>query len=214
MSDLEREESDGSNSESNVESQTSTPSRKRKAYSIDKKLEAVAYAKAHSKNAAANKFGVTRKMIRESFPGRPLKSLVPGGCTKFIQAADVCWNAPFKAKIRQLYDDWMMHGEKEVTKGGNPKPAPMAEYLQWIVDAWDSLPKELISKSFKSCGITNATDGSEDDEIHCFKADGPVPSGRILLQQARDAKELAQLLEEVDLEQEEENFYDSDASIV
>jgi hypothetical protein len=41
-----------------------------------------------------------------------------------------------------------------------------------------------------------------------------VPSGRILLQQARDAKELAQLLEEVDLEQEEENFYDSDASIV
>uniref|UniRef100_A0A914DJJ0 Brinker DNA-binding domain-containing protein n=1 Tax=Acrobeloides nanus TaxID=290746 RepID=A0A914DJJ0_9BILA len=65
MSDLEREESDGSNSESNIESQTSTSSLKRKAYSIDKKMEAVAYAKAHSKNAAANKFGVTRKMIRE-----------------------------------------------------------------------------------------------------------------------------------------------------
>uniref|UniRef100_A0A914E307 DDE-1 domain-containing protein n=1 Tax=Acrobeloides nanus TaxID=290746 RepID=A0A914E307_9BILA len=136
------------------------------------------------------------------------------GSNSESNAADVCWNAPFKAKIRQLYNDWMMHGEKEVTKGGNPKSAPMAEYLQWIVDAWDSLPKELISKSFKSCGITNATDGSEDDEIHCFKADGPVPSGRILLQQARDAKELAQLLEKVDLEQEEENFYDSDASIV
>uniref|UniRef100_A0A915D139 Uncharacterized protein n=1 Tax=Ditylenchus dipsaci TaxID=166011 RepID=A0A915D139_9BILA len=26
-------------------------------------------------------------------------AVVPGGCTKFIQAPEVCWNAPFKAKF-------------------------------------------------------------------------------------------------------------------
>jgi hypothetical protein len=26
--------------------------------------------------------------------------VVPGGCTKFVQAADVCWNAPFKSLMR------------------------------------------------------------------------------------------------------------------
>lgn len=107
-----------------------------------------------------------------------------------------------------------MHGDKEVTKGGNPRSAPMAVYLQWIVDAWESLPKELIAKSFKTCGITNATDGSEDDAIHCFKKDGPVPSGLVRLKQARVDKELAEMLEEVDLEEEEEHIEgDSDASL-
>ena len=69
---------------------------------------------------------------------------------------------------------------------------------------------------FKACGITNAVDGSEDDEIHCFKANGAIPSGRILLQQARLAKEtdsLINLFDEVDLLQDEENGYLSDTSL-
>lgn len=65
----------------------------------------------------------------------------------------MCWNVPFKSKIRQQYEDWMLHNEKEVTKGGNPKAAPMAVYLQWIIDAWERLSKELIADSFKACGV-------------------------------------------------------------
>jgi len=26
-------------------------------------------------------------------------AIIPGGCTKFVQAADVSWNSPFKAKV-------------------------------------------------------------------------------------------------------------------
>ena len=90
----------------------------------------------------------------------------------------------------------------------------MTVYLQWIVDAWESLSKELIMGSFISCGVTNATDGSEDDFIHCFKQDGPVPSGRAKLQLAREEKKLAELLEEIDLDEEEENVLnESDVSI-
>ena len=50
-----------SEGESNVESQESKSSRKRKAYSIEKKLEAIDYAKKHkSKNSASKKFGIGR----------------------------------------------------------------------------------------------------------------------------------------------------------
>ena len=65
----------------------------------------------------------------------------------------------------------------------------------------------------RKLGITNATDGSEDDQIHCFNENGPIPTGFARLQQARNDQMLAELLEEVDLEQDEENGYASDASI-
>ena len=86
----------------------------------------------------------------------------------------------------------------------------MTIYLEWIVKAWDSIPKEAISKSFKTCGVTNAVDGSEDNEIHCFKPDGPVPTGRDLLKQARAEKKIIELVEEIDLaEDENNNVYDT-----
>lgn len=66
MSEQEREEGD---SESNIESQESSQgsksSRKRKAYSVEKKLEAIDYANKYSKNSASKKFGVSRGSIQE-----------------------------------------------------------------------------------------------------------------------------------------------------
>lgn len=92
----------------------------------------------------------------------------------------------------------------------------MDVYLQWVVNAWEQLPKELIIKSFKNCALTTALDGSEDVRIHCFKPDGPIPSGRDLLQQAREDeqfKAMAQYLEEIDLAEDENNGYESDGSV-
>uniref|UniRef100_A0A915D7F5 Brinker DNA-binding domain-containing protein n=1 Tax=Ditylenchus dipsaci TaxID=166011 RepID=A0A915D7F5_9BILA len=65
MSDkIEQNDSDSeSNSESQEESQESKSSRKRKAYSIEKKLEAVDYANKYSKSSASKKFGVGRTQI-------------------------------------------------------------------------------------------------------------------------------------------------------
>ena len=82
-------------------------------------------------------------------------AVISGGCTKFIQAPDVYWNAPFKSKVRQFYENWMLHGEKSYIKSGNMRAPSMEVYLKWIVDAWDSLPKDLIIKLFKGCGLTN-----------------------------------------------------------
>ena len=41
--------------------------------------------------------------------------IVPGGCTKYMQAPDLVWNKPFKAKIQEFYDDWLVNGVHEST---------------------------------------------------------------------------------------------------
>jgi len=113
-------------------------------------------------------------------------AVVPGGCTKFVQPPDLSWNAPFKSRIRELHNLWMMNGDHmEFTTGGNPRPPGMDVYLEWILDSWNAISKEAISKSFKDCGISVSTDGSEDELIHCFKEHGAIPEGRVLLTEAR-----------------------------
>ena len=50
-------------------------------------------------------------------------AIVPGGCMKYIQAADVVWNACFKSHMRSCYDTWLSEpGCHEYTRGGNLKP--------------------------------------------------------------------------------------------
>jgi hypothetical protein len=110
----------------------------------------------------------------------------------------------------------MLHGEKTYTKAENMRAPSMEVYLQWIVDAWEQLPTELIIKSFKGCGLTNALDGSEDEMIHCFKPAGPIKTGLDLLKltrNQREAEEMAQMFEEVDLIEDENNGYESDESV-
>ena len=46
-------------------------------------------------------------------------AVIPGGCTGVIQAPDVSWNAPFKAKYREMYEEWMSEGEMLYTQAGN-----------------------------------------------------------------------------------------------
>ncbi len=113
-------------------------------------------------------------------------AVVPGGCTKFIQAPDVYWNKPFKDHMRKSHEDWLMGGEKSYTKGGNMRPPEPKNYLQWILDAWENISVDLIQKSFKGCGISVAVDGSEDEEIHCFKKDASCPEGYELLKSRMD----------------------------
>ena len=63
------------------------------------------------------------------------------------------------------------------TAAGNMRGAPRKEIVKWILEAWASLDSAMIVASFKSCGLTVALDGSEDDHIHCFKEDQPCHSG-------------------------------------
>ncbi|KAF7641570.1 hypothetical protein LDENG_00277240 [Lucifuga dentata] len=96
-------------------------------------------------------------------------AVIPGGCTKYIQAPDLMWNQPFKQSLHDAYDRWMAGDtDKQYTGGGHLK-APAR---------WDKLDNDMIRKSFKVCGLSVATDGSEDSLIHCFKEGQPCSTGR------------------------------------
>jgi len=97
----------------------------------------------------------------------------------------------------------MLHGEKSYTKSGNMRAPSMEVCLKWIVDAWDQLPKDLIIKSFKGCGLTNTLDGSEDCKIHCFRSNGLIQTGQVLLNQARTNVDITckrELIQQLDID--------------
>ena len=50
--------------------------------------------------------------------------------------------------------------------------------------SWESIPFEMVKGSFISCAITTSTDGSQDEEIHCFKPGQLCQEGRGVLQEA------------------------------
>ena len=59
----------------------------------------------------------------------------------------------------------MVNGPFTYTLSGK-KRAPSKELvLTWINRTWNEIPRDSIQKSFKSCGIANAVDGSEDDPV-------------------------------------------------
>ena len=77
-----------------------------------------------------------------------LTSIIPGGCTKFIQAADVVWNSPFKIQMRKCYDTWLSQPLcHEYTKGGNMKPPSRGLLCKWIKSSWNDIPTEMHSFS-------------------------------------------------------------------
>lgn len=92
-------------------------------------------------------------------------AVVPGGCTKFVQSADISWNRSFKSKYNEKYDEWMATGAHECTASGRWRAPPLEEILKWIREAWFHVSDHQIQNSFLHCGISNATDGSEDNKI-------------------------------------------------
>ena len=68
-----------------------------------------------------------------------------------------------------MYDQWMDEGPHSVTEGGNMRGPPLKQIIVWILQAWSNLDREVIVKSFRCCALSLATDGSQDDEITCFK---------------------------------------------
>ena len=62
--------------------------------------------------------------------------IVPGRCTKYIQAPNVCWNAPFKALVTESYDARMAEGSQEYTAQGNLKAPLRRKIVEWILEAW------------------------------------------------------------------------------
>ena len=108
--------------------------------------------------------------------------IIPGLCTKYIQAPNVLWNKPFKAMCTEKYDQWLAEeGIHNETTGSNLKAPPRRHVVEWILESWSSSAVDIIKRSFKSCALNIKADGSEDDDIHCFKESQPCAAGKEML---------------------------------
>ena len=72
----------------------------------------------------------------------------------------------------------MAETEHEITPAGRIKAPSRRSCVERILSAWKSLPNEVMKTSFEACAVSLPMDGSEDEKIHCFKADGPLSDGK------------------------------------
>ena len=84
--------------------------------------------------------------------------------------------------MQGLYDDCLANGVREYTTAGNMKPVPRRKIVQWVLQAWESLSKEMIINSMKSFALGLAVDGSKDDKISCLRKGKKTSDGRKRLQ--------------------------------
>ncbi len=57
---------------------------------------------------------------------------------------------------------------KEYTPSGKVKRPSYSLVANWVKESWDAIDLNMIRRSFKCCGVSNATDGSEDGLIFDF----------------------------------------------
>ena len=50
--------------------------------------------------------------------------------------------------------------------------------VQRVLQVWESLSKEMIINSMKSCALGLVVGGSDDDKISCFRRGKETPDGR------------------------------------
>lgn len=60
----------------------------------------------------------------------------------------------------------MAAGNHDVTPTGRLKRPSITQVCEWVKTSWAAVKTEIIVKSFKKCGISNAMDGTEDELLY------------------------------------------------
>jgi hypothetical protein len=61
---------------------------------------------------------------------------------------DISVNKTFKAELRKLWESWMCHREKSFTNTSRMRRASYQIVVQWVKDAWNTIPDRIIISGF------------------------------------------------------------------
>ena len=92
-------------------------------------------------------------------------AIIPGGMTSVLQPLDVSINKPMKVMLQRRWNDWYSSGDHTFTPSGNMRKPTLLDVCTWVNDSWEELDPQIIVRAFKKCSISNALDGTEDDEL-------------------------------------------------
>ena len=71
---------------------------------------------------------------------------IPGGCTGLCQPVDVGVNKPFKNRIREQWESWMI---QEGIVHGTTSPPSRDDVSKWLVAAMRTLPEQLVRNAWR-----------------------------------------------------------------
>ena len=93
---------------------------------------------------------------------------VPGGCTSLVQPVNVVFNAPFQTALEKIAQKHMLENLDLYVHGKFTASERRVLLSKWVGEAWEEVcaKPEMITRSFRKCGISIAVDGSEDEVIN------------------------------------------------
>ena len=95
-------------------------------------------------------------------------SIIPGGCTSYVQVLDVSINKIIKQYIEEAKDLHIDNHIEEWKAGKYTVGDRRVLMTHWVGQAWEKLHiehKDTIIKTFRQVGLSLNPDGSEDSEL-------------------------------------------------
>jgi hypothetical protein len=71
---------------------------------------------------------------------------IPGGCTSLCQPVDIGVNKPFKNRIRDQWEDWMID---EGLVNGTTSPPTREDIVRWTRNAHANLPSQMVKNAWR-----------------------------------------------------------------
>jgi hypothetical protein len=110
-------------------------------------------------------------------------SLIPGGCTGYVQVLDVLINKLIKGYIEE-YEDLWIEEHFEIWQSGKWSVGDRRILLTyWVAQAYERVHlehKDAIISCFKNVGLSLAVDGSEDHLLKVKDCPCQVPGCQVL----------------------------------
>ena len=124
-----------------------------------------------------------RKLLRQM---KTDDALIPVGMHQICSSTRRGMKQTLQRPYMESYGEWLASGVYQYIEAENMKNPSPHFVVEWNLESWNRLEKNLTIKSFKSCGLDLKTDGSKDNLIHFFREGQPCANGLDMLKEQQN----------------------------